>query len=79
MSACNDYYENKNVNIYEHLYYNEIKNFKAITVLCLEDIWIIRLLFNGYIKNSYSKKYETSKRTTNHIIIDNINEWTIDI
>ena len=71
LSACNDFYKNKDVNIYQYLYHNNIKTFNAPIVLVLEDIWIIRLLFNNDIKHSYAKTYETNKKKTSHIIIKN--------
>jgi site-specific DNA-adenine methylase len=71
LMSCNDFYNNKDVNIYQHLYHNKITTFTAFVILCLEDVWIIRLLFDKYIKFSYDKKYETSKKKTTHIIITN--------
>ena len=43
----------------------------AYIVLCLEDNWIIKLLFKDYIKAEYNKKYEMSKKKTTHLIITN--------
>lgn len=71
LASCNDFYNNKDVNIYQYLYNNNIKTFEASLILCLEDIWIVRLLFDKDIKHSYNKTYETSKKKTNHIIITN--------
>ena len=71
LSVCNDFYKNKDVNIYEYLYHNNIKTFHAPIVIVLQDIWIIRLLFNDDIKHSYVKTYETNKKKVNHIIIKN--------
>ena len=64
-------YKNEDMNIYEYLHNNKINDFKAIIMLVLQDMWIIRLLFNNNIKESYEKKYEISKKKTNHLIIDN--------
>lgn len=71
LESCNDFYYNSKINIYEYLYKNPIVNMKAIILLCLEDQWIIRLLFEKYIKSSYNKKYELSKKNTTHLIIKN--------
>jgi len=57
--------------VYEHLYKNDIIKEKAKLYLILEDIWIIKLLFNKYIIQSYDKKYMTTKQNTTHIIIYN--------
>ena len=65
----NDFYLDCKINIYEHLYNNDIKKEKAKIYLILEDNWIIKLLFNKYIIQSYDKKYMTTRKNTNHIII----------
>jgi site-specific DNA-adenine methylase len=64
----------KMFNIYEWLLKNDITNFKCKFYLILEDIWIIRLLFDKVKDNFivYDKKYELSKRHTQHILIKNI-------
>ena len=67
----NDFYANKDVNIYQYLYENDIKKGKAHIMLCLNDVWIIRLLFKNNIKESYDKKYEQTKRQVQHLIITN--------
>ena len=70
IATCNDFYINSNMNIYEHLYNNNINNFICHIYLILENIWINKLLFNSnYISDSYDKKYEVSKKKTTHIII----------
>jgi site-specific DNA-adenine methylase len=71
LASCNDFYHNKNLNIYEYLYHNKITSHTSYIVLCLEDIWIIKLLFNGFIKSIYEKDYQVTKKKTNHIIISN--------
>ena len=71
LAACNDFYDSRNINIYEYLYNHKINTFKSFIMLCLEDIWIIRLLFKDDIKSKYEKKYENSKKKTHHIIITN--------
>ena len=72
LMSCNDYYSNKDMNIYEYLYYNKIKEFKSHIFLILEDIWINKLLFqDNKILNAYNKTYEISKKKTSHILIYN--------
>jgi hypothetical protein len=71
LNACNDFYFDSKANIYEHIYKNDIIKEKAKIYLILEDIWIIKLLFNKYIIQSYDKKYMTTKKNTTHIIIYN--------
>ncbi len=72
LKSCNDFYLDASTNVYEFLYHNKINTFKSYLCLCLEDNWIIKLLFNGFIIDTYAKKYESGKkRTTTHIIITN--------
>jgi site-specific DNA-adenine methylase len=70
--ACNDFYTDKKLNMYQYFYDNKIESFKSKIYLVLEDHWILRLLFmNNNILSKYEKKYEISKKQTNHIIIYN--------
>ena len=70
--ACNDFYENSKVNIYEYFVYHKIGKEKAHIYLILEDVWIIKLLFKEcIIKCQYDKKYEHSKKKTKHVIYYN--------
>jgi len=72
LASCNDMYTDKqNTNIYEFLFNNCIKNEKSNIILCLENNWIIKLLFKNNEHLTYEKKYEMSKRKTEHIIISN--------
>lgn len=71
LDSNNDFYLNKTINVYEYFYKNNFKGFKSHIYLILEDIWIIRMLFENNIIKSYGKKYELSKKNTNHIIIYN--------
>jgi site-specific DNA-adenine methylase len=72
LMACNDFYFNSQVNIYEYLYFNKITNMKSKILICLENVWIIQLLFKDLIKNEYTKKYSSSnKKKTTHLIICN--------
>lgn len=71
LQSCNDFYLNKDVNIYEYLFDNDINKEKAKIILCLENTWIIKLLFKGKYNVVYDKKYELSKKKTSHIVITN--------
>lgn len=70
--SCNDLYSDKcNTNIYEYLFYNKIEKEKAIVCLCLENNWIIKLLFKGYKSELKQKLYQQTKKKTEHITIIN--------
>lgn len=72
IQSYNDFYSNNNdINIYEYLYNNSIISFNSRLLLCLNDCMMTRLLFKDYIKCIYGKKYESTKRKLNHIIILN--------
>jgi site-specific DNA-adenine methylase len=77
LSSCNDFYLNKDVNIYEYIYKikDSLLTLKSTILLCLEDIWIIRLLFDNLKECfiTYDKIYQVSKKKTTHIIIYNRN------
>ncbi len=61
-----------NMNIYEYLYNNQITKQKAKIYLILENMWIIKLLFNNLIIDEFNKLYQPSKKFTSHFIISNI-------
>lgn len=71
LTSDNDFYSNSNLNIYEKLAENDIKNEKSNIVLCLGNNWIIKLLFKNYKSVIYDKKYQTTKKSIEHIIIMN--------
>lgn len=72
INTNNDFYLEKNLNIYEYFFDNTNLKFKSNIYLILENIWIIRMLFNNYkIVLLYDKKYELSKKHTKHIILTN--------
>lgn len=72
LSSCNDFYFNKNINVYEYLLNHDINEEKNLICLCLEDIWIIRLLFKNKQITGYEKRYfNNKKKKTTHIIIKN--------
>ena len=71
LMACNDFYDNSDVDIYQHLYLNKIENESAHVMLCLEWSWIIKLLFETSKYITYNKTYQISKKNTVHAIIYN--------
>ena len=72
VSTTTNFYYDYNMNIYEYLYNNNISNQKAKIYLILENIWIIKLLFqNNFILFEYDKQYTQSRKKTTHIIISN--------
>lgn len=71
LSSVNSFYKTPSTLIYEYLFENDIDKEKANIILCLENIWIIKLLFKGKKSIIYDKKYEPSKKKTEHIIIMN--------
>jgi site-specific DNA-adenine methylase len=72
LNVSNDMYsDKKNTNIYEYLFYNSIKKSKAYIILCLENNWIIKLLFKSYNIHTYDKEYNVTKRKTIHMIVTN--------
>ena len=64
-------------NIYEILFYKKLSNFKCKIMICHENNWLFKILFNDYINNDdeYSKKYQNVKKgkhtKTTHICIKN--------
>jgi site-specific DNA-adenine methylase len=74
LASENSWYKDPKVNIYEYLFNNDIIKEKALILLCLENNWIIKLLFNGKQHIIYDKKYEASKKKTEHILIINKKE-----
>ncbi len=71
----NDFYCGNRINIYEYLNKNNISKEKAKIYLILENIWIIKLLFqNNFILFEYDKQYVLSKKQTSHIVISNTNK-----
>jgi len=74
MNVCNDFYIDKNMNIYEYLFNNNIDNMICKVYLILENMWINKLLFQtNHIHEPYNKTYEGSKKKTSHIIIKKSN------
>jgi hypothetical protein len=52
------------------MYKNDINLWLSNIVLCLENIWIIRMLFSkNTISDEYAKQYQLSKKKTTHIVI----------
>lgn len=73
ISSCNTGYSNPDLNIYEYLCSNDICDEKAEIILCLENIWVIRLLFKKYTFITYDKQYAGNRKKTTHTVINNKN------
>ena len=73
LGSCNNFYLHPSLNIYEYLTDNIIKKEKAKIYLILEKTFITKILFKKFIINEYDKKYETTNKKTQHIIISNCN------
>jgi site-specific DNA-adenine methylase len=82
IASCNNFYSTdtgENIcNIYEMLYYKKLSNFKCKIMLCHENNWLFKILFNDYINNDneYLKRYcnllgRKKMKTTTHICIKN--------
>lgn len=71
IQSCNNFYGEKDLNVYEYLFENNIGNFKSKIYLMLENNWMIKLLFKGSILYEYNKQYQTTHRNTTHLIIGN--------
>lgn len=72
LSTCNDFYMNASVNIYEYIFYNDIRKENAKIYFILEKIWIIVLLFKDFNIIEYDKRYSgNKKKNVKHIIIKN--------
>lgn len=83
IASCNNFYSNdtgeNTSNIYEMLYHKGLKNFKCKILICHENNWLFKILFNDYLdgEKEYRKQYESSiqrgntKKQTTHIIVKN--------
>lgn len=71
LATCNDFYANASLNIYEYIFNNDLKNNKAKIYCILENIWIIKLLFEKYKSFIYDKTYRLNNKKSKHILIKN--------
>jgi DNA adenine methylase len=71
VQANNDFYLESDTNIYEYLCNNNINKMTSSIILCLEDNWIIKLLFRHHKFITYDKVYQRSRKQTKHLIISN--------
>lgn len=73
INSDNTFYINPDCNIYEYLIDNNMDSMNAKLCMCLENSWIIRLLFkHNKMSKEYDKSYDNaSRRKTTHIIIHN--------
>lgn len=71
--ANNDFYNDPTVDIYQYFFHNNYKNHKNKIYFILEKMWIMELLFNGWGKFEYPKKYTSfKKKLSTHVIYKNI-------
>jgi hypothetical protein len=71
LTECNDFYRDKDVNIFEYFFNNKLNSFDTKIMIIVSDVWIMKLLFKDYIKNVYPKTYIRSKKNVNHLLIGN--------
>ena len=71
LTECNDFYRDKDVNIFEYFFNNKLSSFDTKILIIVSDVWLMKLLFKDYIKKSYPKLYQSSKKSVNHLIIGN--------
>lgn len=70
LASDNSFYRNPNMNCYEYLA-SELINLNSKIILNIEETWFIKIIFKEFIRESYDKKYERSKKKTKHLIITN--------
>jgi len=71
LSLNNDFYINSDANIYEWLYKN--KETLKKSYICINDIWINRLLFKDCNMIEYDKLYQTTKKQNQKHLLITIN------
>lgn len=71
LTECNDFYLDAAVNIFEYFFNNQLSTFETKILIIVSDVWIMKLLFKEYVKKTYPKTYQGSKKTVNHLIIGN--------
>lgn len=74
LASCNDFYNNKDINVYEWIVSNEdlLLNSKNKIIFILENIWIIGMLLKKFkVLFEYDKQYSLSHKKTTHIIYSN--------
>jgi site-specific DNA-adenine methylase len=70
LQSCNQFYsEQRTLNVYEYFFNNKNLKYKSSIYFILEDNWIIRMLFEDKVINSYKKRYELTNKNTDHIVI----------
>lgn len=81
IASCNNFYSTdtgENIeNIYEILYHKGLKNFKCKVLICHENNWLFKILFNDYLdgETEYEKRYNNTIKSkhnkTSHICVKN--------
>ena len=63
IQSCNMFYLNPGIKIYEWVYNNDLQFKNSTYIFCLENMWIIQILFKKYkLLTSYNKKYSDHKK-----------------
>lgn len=71
----NSWYKNPSLEIYEYLHYNDIDLEPSKIILCLNNCWIMDILFKNKKKITYDKIYQTTKKVDcKHVIIENAHQ-----
>lgn len=73
LNSCNAYYRDTNMNIYEYIFNDNLKNYEAIILFHLEDTFLTKLLTQNslFLISKYDKVYEMTKIKTSHILLSN--------
>lgn len=71
MMTDNAWYKNPSMLIYDFLNNNDIDKEKAKILICVNNTWIMNLLFKGKKTLIYDKIYQTTKNNIKHIIYEN--------
>ena len=62
IQSCNMFYLNPGIKIYEWVYNIDLQFKNSTYIFCLENMWIIQILFKKYkLLTSYNKKYSNHK------------------
>jgi len=75
VNSCNDFYSDAtcvdDVDAFYTYLLDLLQNATCKVMLVVNNALLMRLLFKDYIRHRYGKKYECTKRQTEHIIITN--------
>lgn len=71
LNTDNRYYKEPSFKIYEYVNNNNFMKMNALFIFCLNNNWILDLLFKYFIKVEYDKKYQTTKTPIKHCLYIN--------